>query len=77
MKHVVIAALLLLPVAAFAQTLPPPTRAELQVMQNEMVTNLQAKLALQAQVIDLEAQVAELKKAAIPAPGAPSPAKKD
>lgn len=56
-----IVAALLLPITAEAQT-PPPTRSEMQATLNEVGVQLQAKLALQAQVLDLQAQVVDLQK---------------
>jgi septal ring factor EnvC (AmiA/AmiB activator) len=60
-----VAFLLLPPLSAEAQTGQPqtvPSRSEMQSVQNEMVQQLQAKLQLQAQVLDLTAEVDRLRK---------------
>ena len=69
-------AFLLLPLSAAAQSVQPPSRYEMQSLQNEMVQQLQAKLQLQAQVLDLTAKVEELQKQLATKDATP-PAKKD
>jgi hypothetical protein len=79
MKQALFVALLLLPLSAAAQQpTQAPSRSEMQSLQNEMVQQLQAKLALQAQVLDLTAQLGELRQQ-LAAKDAPAPAapKKD
>ena len=65
MKQAIFVALLLLSLSAAAQQVQPqqpPSRSEMQSIQNEMVQQLQAKLQLQAQVFDLTAKLDELQK---------------
>jgi hypothetical protein len=75
-KQAIIAIVLLLPFTALAQPAQPPSRYEMQSLQNEMVQQLQAKLQLQAQVLDLTAKVEELQKQLATKDATP-PAKKD
>lgn len=79
MKQALFVALLLLPLSAAAQTAPPSSsRSEMQSVSTEVLEQLQAKMQFRAQVLDLNAQIAELQKqlaAKAPEPVVPAPKK--
>ena len=74
MKHIILAAALLAPVAAYAQSTPPTQEQVSQGFREQILAQFQDAANLRAQLIAAQARIATLEAAAKPAPKTETPA---